>query len=216
LPQPDDITGLLQAWADGDEAARDAAIELAYAELRRIAQNRLRTEGDALTLDATGLAHEAFLKLAGQKETRWQSRAQFFAIVARVMRRILVDRQRARRAQKRGGGTRVAFSGLELEVGYGGAPNAAALGTPRGAMAGALTMPGAWGATGSVDLDRLNDALDRLALQDPRQAQIVELRFFAGLTIEEAGEAAGISPATLKREWALARAWLKRELDRGD
>ncbi|MEZ4363732.1 MAG: ECF-type sigma factor [Kofleriaceae bacterium] len=184
MAQPGDITQLLQAWAAGDEAARDAAIELAYPELRRIAQNRLRTEGDALTLDATGLAHEAYLRLAEQHQTRWENRAQFFAIVARVMRRILVDRHRARMAQKRAGGVaRVAFSDVDL------------------------AMPEA------LDLDRLNDALDRLALQDARQAQIVELRFFAGLTIEEAGEAVGVSPATLKREWVLARAWLKRELD---
>jgi RNA polymerase sigma factor (TIGR02999 family) len=183
VPQPADITGLLQAWADGDESSRDAVIAVAYSELRRIAQNRLRTEGDILTLDATGLAHEAFLRLTDQTEAHWQNRAQFFAIVARVMRRILVDRHRARHAQKRAGqATRVAISAVDLAI------------------------------SDELDVERLNEALDRLAVQDPRQAQIVELRFFAGLTIEEAAEAVGISPATLKREWALARAWLKREL----
>ncbi len=185
MSQPGDLTELLQAWSDGDAAARDAAIELAYAELRKIAHNRLRTEGDVQTLDATGLAHEAFVRLAAHDQVRWENRAQFFAIAARVMRRILVDRHRARHALKRGAGTRVAM------------PDVAAAGDPE------------------LDLDQLNDALDRLAVQDPRQARIVELRFFAGLTIEDAAEVVGLSPATLKREWALARAWLKRELDGG-
>ena len=176
------MTELLQAWADGDEAARDAAVELAYAELRRIAQNRLLGEGDAVTIDATGLAHEAFMRLADQNRVQWQNRAQFFAIAARVMRRILVDRHRARTAQKRTA-ARVVLSAADIA-------------TPV-----------------ELDLELLNRALDRLSLQDPRQAQIIELRFFAGLTIEDAAEVVGVSPATLKREWALARAWLKRELD---
>ena len=176
------MTELLRAWAEGDEAARDAAIELAYAELRRIAQNRILGEGDGVTIDATGLAHEAFMRLADQNRVQWQNRAQFFAIAARVMRRILVDRHRARNAQKRSA-SRVMVSDVDVA-------------TPV-----------------ELDLELLNLALDRLALQDERQAQIVELRFFAGLTVEEAAEVVGVSPATLKREWALARAWLKRELD---
>ncbi len=176
------MTALLRAWADGDDAARDAAVQLAYAELRRIAQNRLRGEGDATTIDATGLAHEAFVRLAEQTRVQWQNRAQFFAIAARVMRRILVDRHRARKAQKRDATCVV----LSTEAGM--------------------------AAPEEVDLELLNRALDRLSLQDSRQAQIVELRFFAGLTIEDAAEVVGISPATVKREWALARAWLRREI----
>jgi RNA polymerase sigma factor (TIGR02999 family) len=178
------MTELLQAWADGDAAARDAAMELAYDELRRLAQARIRAEGQVHTIDATGLAHEAYLRLVGQRRTRWENRAQFFAIAARVMRRILVDRHRARNADKRSGGTRVALSGVDLA-------------TPD-----------------ELDLEALEQALDRLALQDARQAQIVELRFFAGLSIEDAAEVVGLSAATVKREWAMARAWLKRELDR--
>lgn len=185
MSDPGDLTELLQAWSDGDDAARDAAIALAYGELRKIAQNRLRTEGEVQTLDATGLAHEAFVRLAAHDQVRWRNRAQFFAIAARVMRRILVDRHRARHALKREAGTRVEITGVDQAD------------------------------DDTLDLERLNHALDRLAIQDPRQARIVELRFFGGLTIEEAAEVAEVSPATLKREWALARAWLRRELDGG-
>lgn len=184
MSEPGDLTTLLQAWADGEPGARDAAIERAYAELRKIAQNRLRTEGDHQTLDATGLAHEAFMRLAAQTQVRWENRSQFFAIAATVMRRILVDRHRARHARKRaGGGIRVELSDVGLA------------------------------SADRLDLEQLEQALERLAVQDPRQAQIVELRFFAGLTIEDTAGVVGVSPATLKREWAMARAWLKRELD---
>jgi RNA polymerase sigma factor (TIGR02999 family) len=183
MTQPGDMTELLQAWADGDAGARDAAVELAYAELHRLAEARIRGEHDALTIDATGLAHEAFIRLADQRHVRWENRAHFFAVAARVMRRILVDRYRARTAQKRGRG--VAWVVLSEDD---------------------VT------ATVELDLEALNQALDRLALQDERQARIVELRFFAGLTVEDSATAIGVSPATLKREWTLARAWLKREM----
>ena len=184
VTQPGDITVKLRAWIDGDESARDQVVELVYGDLRRLAQRRMR--GDHVqTIDATGLAHEAFLKRVEQSHVRWENRAQFFAVAARVMRRILVDRHRARNAEKRGdGATRLAIS----EV-----PD---IGTPV-----------------DLDLELLDRALQRLALQDARQAEIVELRFFGGLSIEETAEAVGVSPATIKREWALARAWLKRELD---
>ena len=183
VTQPGDITVKLRAWIEGDDSARDEVVDLVYGDLRRLAQRRIRGE-DVLTIDATGLAHEAFLKMVEQNHVRWENRAQFFAIAARVMRRILVDRHRARNAGKRGDGTtRLAIS----EV-----PD---VGTPV-----------------DVDLELLDRALQRLALQDARQAQIVELRFFGGLSIEETAEAVGVSPATIKREWALARAWLKREL----
>jgi RNA polymerase sigma factor (TIGR02999 family) len=136
-----------------------------------------------MTLDSTGLAHEAYERLIGQQTTTFQNRAHFFAIAARTMRQLLVDRYRARHAEKRGGGaTRVSLSAADLA------------------------------SPSVVDLDFLNRALDRLAVQDSRQAQIVELRFFAGLTIEDTALAIGVSPATVKREWAMARAWLRREL----
>jgi RNA polymerase sigma factor (TIGR02999 family) len=183
VPQIGDITERLRAWADGDLDARDAAVELAYEELRRIAENRIRREAGVPSLDPTGLAHEAFLRLAEQRHVQWENRAQFFAIAARLMRRILVDRHRARHAQKRADPeTRLTLSDVEAPA-------------------------------GSIDLEQLDAALDRLATMDPRPAQIVELRFFAGLTVEEVAEVVGISTATVKREWAVARAWLKRELD---
>jgi RNA polymerase sigma-70 factor, ECF subfamily len=183
LAQTADMTELLQAWADGDEAARDAAVELAYAELHRLAENRIRGEADALTIDATGLAHEAFIRLADQRHVRWENRSHFFAIAARVMRRILVDRYRARTARKRGGDvTWVVLSEDDAAVML------------------------------ELDLEALNRALDRLALQDERHARLVELRFFAGLTIDDCATVIGVSPATLKRDWMLALAWLKREL----
>lgn len=176
------MTQLLQAWAEGDEGARDAFFPLVYGELRRIAQNRIRGEVNP-TLDATGLAHEAVMRLIDHDRVKWQNRAQFFAVVARLMRRILVDRHRARVAAKRGGGrVRVTLSAVDLE-------------TPE-----------------TLDFETLNRALDKLAKQDPRQAQIVELRFFAGLTIDETAAVVEVSPATLKREWTMARAWLKREI----
>jgi RNA polymerase sigma factor (TIGR02999 family) len=135
-------------------------------------------------MQATGLVHEAYLRLAGQTRTRWQSRAHFFAIAARVMRRILVEAYRARRAQKRGNpDARIALEDIDVAA-----------------------------PTPALDVESLNAALDVLDAQDPQQAKLVELRYFAGLTIEETAEALGSSPATVKREWALARAWLKREL----
>jgi RNA polymerase sigma factor (TIGR02999 family) len=183
VTEPVDITDLLQAWEGG---ARDAVVEVVYEDLKRLADARIRTEAETLTIDATDLAHEAFLRLADQRQVRWKNRAHFFAIAARVMRRILVDRYRARRARKRGGDV------TWVVLGEGDA---------------AITV--------EVDLEALSDALDRLASQDERQARIVEMRFFAGMTVEDSAEAIGISPATLKREWTLARAWLKREMDGG-
>ncbi len=181
MAEDTDLTLLLQAWVGGDKAACNAAMELTYAELRAIAKARLRSGFD--TINATGLVHEAFFRLNEQRQIEWQNRAQFFAVAARLMRRILIDRHRAEQSQKRGGG--VTFVTLSDEA------------------------PG-----GELDLELLDGAVDRLALQDRRQAQIVELRYFGGLTIEETAEAAAISTATVKREWTMARAWLKRELQR--
>jgi RNA polymerase sigma factor (TIGR02999 family) len=182
-----EVTELLAAWADGDEAARDMVVSLVYAELRRIAKNRMRREGDVMTIQTTALVHEAYLRLADQTRTRWQNRAHFYAIAARVMRRVLVEKHRRRHAWKRGGAhARVSID--RIEVAEEPAP---------------------------LDLDLLNQALDRLEQLDPLQARIVELRFFAGLTVEETAEAVELSRATVNREWALARAWLKREMRDG-
>jgi len=186
VTDPDDVTELLRAWAGGDEDARAAAVASLYESLRRLAHACMRREGEAVTLQTTGLVHEAYLRLAAQRRTEWRSRGHFFAIAARIMRRILVEAYRARRAQKRGGGD------------------------PAGRVDIADVDPVA--PAPGLDVEGLSEALDRLAAQDPDHARIVELRFFAGLTVEETAEAVSLSPATVKREWALARAWLHREL----
>ena len=179
----DDVTLLLRAWAQGDEAARNAVMPLVYGELRRIAQKRISDERFP-TLDATGLAHAAFIRLGGQHRVDWQNRRQFYALAAKMMRRVLVDRHRKRAAQRRGGDrVRVSFSAAEA--------------TPDDAL----------------DFVALNDALQQLTRQDSRQASIVELRFFGGLSVDEVAAVLEVSASTIKREWVLARAWLKRELD---
>jgi RNA polymerase sigma factor (TIGR02999 family) len=178
-----DVTQLLVAWSGGDDAARDAVMGLLYTELHTMAQKRMRRERDLITMQVTGLVHEAYLRLAGQN-TPWQNRAHFFAIAARVMRRVLVEAYRARRAQKRGNpDARIAIEDVDIAA-----------------------------PTCTIDVESLNAALDRLEEQDEKQAKLVELRYFVGLTIEETAEAMGLSPATVKRDWALARAWLKREM----
>jgi RNA polymerase sigma-70 factor (ECF subfamily) len=180
------VTALLRAWGAGDARASDALVPLVYAELRRQARRALRREADGHTLQATALVHEAWLRLEGQHDARWESRTQFLAVAAQTMRRVLVDHARTRRALKRGGG--------ETLVTLGDASNAAA--TPD-----------------AVDVLALDDALQRLALLDPRKARLVELRYFAGLSIPETAAALGISLATVGREWAVARMWLRRELE---
>jgi len=187
-PHPDvppQVTELLRAWGAGDARASDALVPLVYAELRRQAQRALRRERDGHTLQATALVHEAWLRLDGQRDARWESRSQFLAVAAQVMRRVLVDHARTRRAQKRGGGA--------TQVTLGDAEQVA--------------------AGGGVDVLALDDALARLAELDPRKARLVELRYFAGLSIPEAAAALGVSQATVGREWAVARMWLRRELD---
>jgi RNA polymerase sigma factor (TIGR02999 family) len=182
----DDITRMLEAWADGDPDALERLMPLVYDELRRVASRRLARERREHTLQPTALVHEAYLRLAGQRSARFESRAQFFALAARMMRRILVDHARSRAAAKRRpGGVRLSLDEL---------PSLAA---PEG---------------GEVDLVALDTALERLAALDERQAKTVELRYFAGLSIEETAAALGLSPATVKREWTMARAWLRREL----
>lgn len=169
--------------ADRPHRSVDAMAEEVYAELRRVAAAYLRRERPGQTLQPTALVNEAYVRLARQ-HPRFQNRAHFCAIAANAMRQILVERARARHAQKRGGGA----ARVTLEDNMAVSPEAA------------------------IDLTALDEALTRLAALDARQARIVELRFFGGLSVEEAAESLGVSPATLKRQWAIARAWLAREL----
>jgi RNA polymerase sigma factor (TIGR02999 family) len=178
------VTKLLLRWREGDRDALEQLMPLVYEELRRLARAYLRGERADHTLQSTALVHEAYLRLAGQNPPQWQNRAHFFAIAARVMRRILVDHARARAADKRGSGVCT----LALDE----------------ALAPAQKI--------NLDVIALDSALTQLAELDDQQSQIVELRFFAGLTIEDTSEALGISPATVKRDWLVARAWLFRAL----
>jgi RNA polymerase sigma factor (TIGR02999 family) len=180
------VTELLRAWGAGDAGAAEALVPLVYEELRRQAKRALRREGEGHTLQATALVHEAWLRLDGQHDARWESRTQFLAVAAQMMRRVLVDHARTRLALKRGGGA--------TQVTLGDADSAVS-------------------ASDDVDVLALDEALARLAALDPRKARLVELRYFAGLSIPEAATALGISPATVGREWAVARMWLRRELE---
>ena len=178
-----DVTGLLAAVGRGDEAARSRLIEAVYAELRRLARGYLQRERPDHTLSPTALVHEVYMKLVDQDRARWHNRMHFFSIAAHQMRRVLVDHARARRARKRGGGAVV----------------------PLDAVDPGIEPPG-------VDILVLDAALERLAAVYPRQGQLVELRFFAGLTVPETAAVLGVSPITVKRDWALAKAWLYREM----
>jgi RNA polymerase sigma factor (sigma-70 family) len=196
------VTQLLCEWADGDKRALGELMPLVYAELRRLAQRHLRRERSNHTLQRTALVHEAFLRLVNQKDVRWQSRAQFLGLASQLMRRILVDHARTRLAAKRGAGAVVVSldqTGAVLEPAG-----------PDGADGPAAAVDVA--SDPEVDLSAIDTVLARLETLDPKQGRIVELRFFGGLTIEETAEVIGISPATVKREWVLARAWLRREL----
>jgi RNA polymerase sigma factor (TIGR02999 family) len=180
------VTDLLLAWGEGDSAALNQLIPLVHAELRQIAARYMARERLEHTLQPTALVNEVYLRLVDVERVRWQNRAHFLAVAARLMRRVLVDFARSRRYQKRGGGgERVAFDeALVVDVGRG------------------------------HDLLALDDALDELARVDSRQSQIVVMRFFAGLTVEEIGGVLNVSTATVIRDWKLAKAWLLRELDR--
>lgn len=190
------VTELLRAWGAGDAQASDALVRLVYAELRRQAQLALRHENEGHTLQPTALVHEAWLRLGRQDEARWESRTQFFAVAAQMMRRVLVDHERTRRASKRGGGAvQVSLSDAARSV--------AELGAQQGDGA----------PLDAVDVIALDDALARLAVLDPQKARLVDLRYFAGLSIPEAAAVLGVSLATVGREWAIARMWLRRELE---
>jgi RNA polymerase sigma factor (TIGR02999 family) len=184
-PAPDDVTGWLLRWSEGDADALERLISLIYEECRRIAARQLRHERQEHTLSPTALVHEFYLRLVDQRRVTWKNRAQFFGVAARLMRRVLVDHARARKAAKRGGGSTL----LSLDAGA-GAPE-----EPR-----------------TAEILAIDQALTRLGQLDPDQERIVELRFFAGLTTEEIAHALGRSPRTVKREWQLAKAWLFREL----
>ena len=196
-PSPDSVTGLLRAWGAGDAQASDSLVRLVYAELRRQARLALRREGEGHTLQPTALVHEAWLRLGDQPDARWESRTQFFAIAAQTMRRVLLDHARTRHALKRGGGA--------VQVTLGGADRADVKAGARAAENTPLD---------AVDVIALDDALRRLAELDPQKARLVDLRYFAGLSIPEAAEVLGVSTATVGREWAIARMWLRRELER--
>jgi len=178
------VTQLLVRWRAGDREALEALMPLVYDELRRLAHHYLRRERSDHTLQSTALVHEAYLRLAGQNPPQWQNRAHFFGIAAHIMRQILVEHARSRGAAKRGANA------------------------PRLALDEAIALP----QQSDVDVIALDRALQELSELDAQQGRIVELRFFAGLTIEDTSEVLGISPATVKRDWTTARAWLYRAM----
>ena len=181
---PSPVTQLLVAWTNGNRAALAELIPVVYPELRRIAARYLRRERVGHTLQPTALVHEAYVKLIDQERAQWQNRAQFFGVAAQLMRRILVDHAREHAAEKRGGGVRP----VTLVEAMAASPD-------RG-----------------IDVLALDEALQRLTALYPEQGRLVELRYFGGLTIEETGEVMALSPATVKRQWAVARAWLLAHL----
>lgn len=182
---PESITELLLKWSGGDATALEQLMPLVYDELRRLAARYLRRERANHSLQPTALVNEAYLRLVDQHQVRWQSRAQFYGLAARLMRNILVDHARSRQAVKRGG--------------------------PQFQVSFDIDHPGH--ADPEIEFLAVHEALERLETFDAQKAQIVEFRFFAGLSIEEAAEVLGIGHATVERDWKLARAWLRRELE---
>jgi len=183
-PLHHDVTQLLVAWSNGDEAAGDELIPLVYEELHRLAHRYMNRERPRHTLQTSALVNEAFVRLVGQRDVHWQNRSHFFGIAAQMMRRVLVDYARSRQYQKRGGDAVQVSLDEELMVSN----------------------------EQTAEVVALDDALKRLATFDQRKCQIVELRFFAGLSVEEAAQVLDISPATVKRDWTLAKAWLRKEI----
>jgi RNA polymerase sigma-70 factor (ECF subfamily) len=182
--QPQEVTQLLVAWSNGDKKALNQLMPVVYRELRRLAHRHIAREDAGHTLQTTALVHEAYLRLVDQKKAHLQNRAHFFAIAAQMMRRILVDYARGRRYAKRGGGAREVSFDETMVVSDGR-------------------------AAGVIALD---EALTTLAGFDERKSKMVEMRFFGGLSIEETAEVLGVSPATVRRDWTLAKAWLQREI----
>ena len=183
-PSPKEVTDLLNDWGNGDQEALNRLMPLVYDELHRLASRYLRHERVGHTLQTTALVHEAYLKLVDQKKANWHNRVQFFAAAAKVMRHVLVDYARSRKAAKRGGD----YCRLSLDE--------AAISSQ----------------DKDADLLVLNEALDNLAAIDPQQSRVVELRVFGGLTVEDTAEALGISARTVKREWSMAKAWLHQQI----
>lgn len=178
-----DVTGLLLAWSRGDDTASAPLMEAVYEELRRLARGFVRRERREYALQGTVLVHDVYLKLVDQRRVQWQNRKHFFAVAAHAMRRALVDEARAHGAAKRGAVMTVSLDAVDEPSGV--AP---------------------------PDILALHLALERLQSIDPRQARLVELRYFGGLTVDEAAEVLAVAPVTVKRDWALARTWLFREL----
>jgi len=181
---PNNVTQLLLAWSNGNQAARDQLMSAVYDELHRLARRYMRRESPGHTLQTSALVNEAFLKLVDQRNVHWQNRAHFFGIAAQMMRRILVDYARTRTSEKRGAGT----PALSLDEGL-------IVSDER-----------------SAEVVAVHEALEQLSQIDPRKEQIVELRFFAGLSVDETAEVLGVSPGTVMRDWTLAKAWLRREM----
>jgi RNA polymerase sigma factor (TIGR02999 family) len=183
-PRSRDVSVLLADWSQGNESARDELMPLVYDELRRLAGHYMRMERTGHSLQATALVNEAYLRLVDQRQVRWQGRRHFFALASQMMRRILVDYARRRRYAKRGGGARQ----VELDE--------------------AMIVSEAKGA----DIIALDDALTRLAQIAPRQSRVVELRYFGGLSMDEAAQVLNVSPVTVRRDWITAKAWLYRAI----
>ena len=179
------VTELLVAWKEGSEQALDDLVPFVYKELHRLAKNQLRKERPGHSLQPTALTHEAFVRLFGFRQVNWQDRAHFFAVSAQVMRHVLVEHARKRRAIKRGG--------HDIRV--------------------SLTEARAAVAAVDIDIIALNEALEHLEAEDPRQCRVVELRYFGGLNEEEIAEVLGMSRATVSRDWSVAKLWLRRELE---
>lgn len=186
MAEPDgEVTQLLRKWSSGDEKARDQLMPVIYKELQRLAHHHLRRESDGHTLQTTALVHEVYLRLCGARELRWEDRAHFFAVAARMMRRILVDYARRQNAEKRGGSAIRTALDDELAI---------------------PLQPG-------TDLVSLDDALEQLHNVDARKCQVVEMRFFVGLSAKEIAAALGTTEATVRRDWTIAKAWLYRYLE---
>lgn len=183
---PEKVTRLLAQWNNGDASALDELLPIVYGELRRLAAGYLKRENPGHTLQPTALVHEAYLRLVDQEQVSWQNRAHFFGAAANLMRQILIQHARAKKAEKREGDRHKVYLDEIVNLAEGR----------------------------NIDLVALDDALNDLASVSPQQSRIVELRYFSGLTIEETAEVLGISPVTVKREWTMVKAWLSREIGR--